>query len=271
MSNQFKQFIERRDVFGFEELDAEKEKEQDKPQDDDKPIKPFSTQWFVDVLSRQKIGGRIKSSSAFLDEIVWGEKKKQGSVRVRLTPNISVYIERLTDDLLGAPTWILKRVFKPKLEEYAGREEIVAKEVFAEVEQIFNEKIDSVSEEHNNFLTFVKRVSDRVKGSAPLIYDYQDTKEINKDYYIVYFNIRSAGVGKLLSKGHRSGSLSPEITIDINFNRERGLIHIIMATVSYGAEGQGWVVDIPYLDSWYAPSQSRDEIIDTLITTMKFY
>ncbi len=271
MGPQFRQFIERRDIFGFEELEAQKEKEEDKPQDDDKPIKPFSTQWFMDVLARKKIGGRLKPSSAFLDEVIWGEKKQQGTVRVRVTPNIGVYIERLTDDLLGAPTWILKRVFKPKLQEYAGREEEVAKEVFVEVEKVYNEAIDSTAEDHKNFLTFVKRLSDRVKAAAPLIYDYQDTKEVNKDYYIVYFNIRSAGIGKLLTKGHRSGSLSPEITIDINFNRERGLIHIIMATVSFGGEGQGWVVDIPYLDAWYAPSQTRDEIIDTIITSIKFY
>jgi hypothetical protein len=40
--------MERKDIFGFEELEAQKEKEEDKPQDDDKPIKPFSTQWFID-------------------------------------------------------------------------------------------------------------------------------------------------------------------------------------------------------------------------------
>lgn len=268
--DQFKLFIERKDIFGFEEIEAQKEKEQE-VEDDELPIRPFSTQWFMDVLSRKKINGRIKPTSAFLDEVVWGEKKKQGSIRVRLTPNLTVYIERLADDLLGAPTWVLKRVFKPKLKEYAGKEEIVAAEVFKEVEMIDHEAIDSCAEDTRNFLSFSKRLADRVRASAPLIYDYQDTKEVNKDYYIAYFSIRSGGVGKLLTKGHRSGSLSPEITIDINFNRERGLIHIIMATVSFGGEGAGWVVDIPYLDAWYAPSQKKDEIIDTVITSMKFY
>jgi len=255
------------DRWGFEEIEARKEKPE-KPQDDDKPIRSFNVQWMMDVLSRKKINGRIKATDAFLDHVTWGDM--DGAIRVRLTPNIEVMIERRTTDLEGAKTWVLKRFFKPKLEEYAGKEEEVSKEVFEEVEGLYKEAIDSASENYGNLLSLSKRMADRIRTHAPLIYDYQDTKEVNKDYYVIYFSIRNAGVGKLVSRSQR-GSLSPEVTIDVNFNREKGLIRVIISTVSYGAEGQGWEVDVPLLDSFYAPSQNKDEIIDTVLAAIRYY
>lgn len=267
----FKSFIEgNTDPFGFDELEKRKDNQDVVPREEEElPIRPFSVQWFSDVLARQKIHGRISSSHAFLDEVIWGEKKI-GSVRVRLSPNITIFIEKLTEDLLGAPTWVLKRVLRPKLREYAGKEEEVSYEVFEEVQNLYDQGIDSAAEKYDGLLTLTKRMADRVRTHAPLIYDYQDTKQVNKNYYIIYFSIRNAGVGKLVSRGQQT-TQSPEATIDVNFNQERGLIHVILTTVSIGGKGQGWEIDLPYLDGYFAPSQKKDEIINTILTALKYY
>lgn len=268
----FRLFTENRfkDVFGFDDIAARKEEEQkQKPQDEDKPIRAFNVQWMMDVLARKKLGGRVKATEAFLDHVTWGER--EGAVRVRLTPNIEVQLERRITDKEGATVWVLKRLFKPKLEEFAGKEEIVANEVFEEVEEVWQEAIPSAADEYKNLLHLSKRMTDRIRSHAPDLYDYQDTTQINKDYYILYFAIRNAGVGKLVSRSPSGGRFSPEVTVDVNFNREKGLLHIIVSTVSFGGEGSGWEVDLPWLDSWYAPSQKQDEIIDTVLTSIKYY
>jgi hypothetical protein len=267
----FKFFTEGKlDIHGFEDLAAKKEQEDGPPEDDELPIRSFNVQWMMDVLSRQKIGGRIRASEGFLDHVIWGEKR-QGAIRVHLTPNIEVFIERGITDKEGAFTWVLKAVFKPKLQEYAGKEEIVAREIFEHVEKLYNTPVDSASDDYDMLLHLTKRMANRIRTHAPLIYDYQDVKEVNQNYYIIYFSIRNAGVGKLVGRGPDSGRLSPEVTIDVNFNKERGLLHIIMATVSAGGKASGWEVDLPYLDSWFAPSQNRDEIIETVLTALKYY
>jgi len=265
----FRLFESGEDIFGFEDIEARKEKKEQES-DDELPLRAFNVQWMMDVLSRKKINKRIKSSDAFLDHVVWGNPKSDGSIRVRLTPNIEIYIERRTTDKEGAGVWILKRVFKPKLKEFAGQEEIVANDTFEEVEKLYDEKIDSAADEYDSLMSLAKRMATRIRSHAPLIYNYQDTKEVNKSYYIISFAIRNAGVGKLVTRGRTQGQ-SPEVTIDVNFNKERGLIHVILGTVSAGAEGSGWEVDLPYLDSWYAPSQDKDEIIDTVLTALKYY
>jgi len=262
----FKTFIET-DIFGFGEIEAKKRDEEEIP-DDDQPIRPFSVAWMMDVLARKKIGGRVKASHAFLDQVTWGEGKV-GSVRVKLTPNIAVFIERAVDDVQGQRTWVCKKVFKPNLKEYAGREEVVANDVFKEVEKLYDTKIDTATEEHDYLINLVKRMAARLKAVAPEIFVFQDVKEINQNYYVIYFSLKGVGVGKLATKGRRV-TQTPEATIDVNFNKERGLIHVILTTVTIGGEGDDWQLDIPYLDAFYAPSQNKDEIIDTVITALKY-
>jgi len=261
----FKLFLDNSDPFGFSAIESEKEAE--RPKDDDMPIRSFNSQWLMDVLSRKKVGGQIKASHTFLDEIIWGDKKI-GSMRVRLSPNINIFIEQLTQDLLGQQTWILKKIVRPNIKEYAEHEEIVANDVFDIVSSLYFEGIASADENYKGLLHLAKRMAGRIRGQSETFL-YQDIKEVNKDYYIIYFSLVNTGVGKLVNR--RRSAQTVEALIDLNFNRERGLIHLIFSTVSNQGEGQGWSLDIPWLDAWFAPSQGKDEIISTILRTLKFY
>ena len=266
--NVFKAYYES-DIFGFQDIDAKKALDMagDTPEDE-MPVKPFSVQWLMDTLARKSIGNRIKSNHAFLDQVQWGGNEI-GGVRVRLTPNITIFIERKIVDLEGTNTWILKNVFKPKLKEYAGKEEFVAADVFKSVEKIYFDKLE-VAAERYEVLNLAKRLSSRVRAHAPDLYIFQDIKEVRKDYYIVYFNLRGMGVGKLASRT-RNVTQTPEATIDVHFDKKRGVIHIIVSTVSIGQDGGDWEIDIPYLDAFYAPTQPKDDIIDTVLTALKYF
>ena len=257
------------DLFGFEDIEVKKSLDvADDSAEDEMPIKPFSVQWLMDTLARKKIGNQIKPTHAFLDQVQWGGNEI-GGVRVKLTPNITIFVERKINDLQGEPTWVLKEVFKPKLKEYAGREEFVAGDVFQTVEKIYFDDLEAPTKKYE-IINLVKRMSARVRATAPNMYIFQDIKEVNKNYYVIYFSLSASGVGKLASRT-RNVTQTPEATIDVNFDVERGLIHVILSNVSIGQEGGDWESDIPLLDSFYAPSQPKDEIIDTVVTALKYF
>ncbi len=267
--NVFKAFFET-DIFGFEDLEdkkAEKNPLRTSPEKDEMPVRPFSVQWLMDTLSRKRIGKSIKCNHAFLDKVQWG--KEDGAIRVRLSPNIMISVERLITDRKGHPTWILKKVFKPRISEYAGKEELVAKDVFEVVESLYYNQLEGAAE-HYPLKSLVLRMSGRSRASAPEIFIYEDIKEIRPDYFTIKFNLRGVGVGKLASR-IRQVNQTPAAIIDVNFNKERGLIHVIVGSVSIGGEGDDWAVDIPYLDAMFAPNQPKDEIIDTVLTTLKYF
>lgn len=253
------------DIFGFEELEDEK-KEREDPKDDS-PIRPFSSQWLMDSLARKKINGQIRANHAFLDQVVWGEKNIN-QVRVRLTPNLSIYVERRINDQEGEPTWIMKGYFKPNLRDYAGQEDLVAHDIFDLVEEVYYSPIDHTADYDVGPLA--RRMVGLFKGSAPDWLMYQDTKVVDRNHYIIYFALKGYGVGKLATRV-RQPTTTPEATIDVYFDKKRGLIRIILTTVTVGGEGDDWQIDIPYLDSFYAPTQKKDEIIQTVLTALKFH
>lgn len=269
---EFKYYYEN-DIFGFDDIDAKKKAEiADKEDKNDLPIKPFSIQWMMDVLARQKIGGRTASDHFFIDEVIFGDKKAIGSVRIKVTPNIIIHIQRQIQDMEGRRTWITKAVYKPDIKKYAGQEEQVAYDIFAEVEPIYFSDVEVPMENYEKLLPLTKRMLDRVRSKAPVLYTYMDTKEVSKDHYIIYFSLAAGGIGKLVSKRPHNAR-NPEAMIEMHYNRDRGLLHVILTTVAVGSgTGQGsWEVDIPYLDAWFSPQQHKDEIIDTVITSLKFY
>lgn len=262
--NLFKLFESDKDIFGFEDTRAKKEVI---PVKNDKPIKHFNVEWMMDVLSRKKLNNSISATDAFLDHVRWGNDV--GAVRIRLTPNIAIYIERLVRDAQGEKHWIMKRVFKANLEEFAGREEFISKEIFDETQQIYDEDVDRTYENYRSLLALTNLMATQVRTNVPDKYSYQDTKKVNDDYYIVYLSIANTGIGKLVSS--RRQGYYPEILVNINYKKEIGLIHIIVNPISYGIEGSGWQPDIPWLDAWYAPTQSKREIVDTVVSAIKYF
>jgi len=256
----FKLFTE--DLFGF---DAIEKRPTPQEEDDDLPIHPFSSEWFLDSLGRKKIGNRVPSQPQIIFGIInWD------TTRVRLTPNLNISIERQIEDLLGQKTWICKALFHPDLKKYAGKEDTVAEDVFQEVQKIYFEALDRPTETYN-LLLLTQRMASRVQHHLPSLYNYKSTIKKSENYYVISLAITNAGVGKITSMLPHL-ALSPEATIDVNFNEERGLVHIILTTVGISTKGEpGWELDVPMLDAFFAPSQNKDEIIEPVLTTIRYY
>jgi hypothetical protein len=267
--NNFKSYFENDnfDIFGFNQLEKERDNLSDKP-DDDMPITLFSVDWLMNSLARKRINN-VKANHDFLDEIYWGNKKV-GTIRVRLTPNTNVYIERLMADLEGNPIWICKRLFKIDQRDFQGKEDIVADDIFKEVIKIDSEKFEAAKADWKDLQLLVSKLVQRIRTAHGDIFMYQDVKKVRKNYYVIWFSIAGAGTGRLLHTGRRS-QRTPEATVDVAYDDVAGTIHIILSTVSGGDEGLSWEIDVPYLDAFYAPSQSREEIVDTIVTALKYY
>lgn len=263
----FKLYVEDSDPFGFEELDKSRDAK-DNPGDfqDDLPIVLFSIQWLMDSLSRKKLNN-VKATADFLDEVYWG-KKQAGTIRVRLTPNTNIYIERLMFDLTGASVWVCKSLFKIDQREFRGKEDVVANDIFKEVVRIDSENLEAAKKEYD-LQPLLNRLVSRIRTTHGSVFMYQDVKRVRKNYYVIWFSIVGSGTGKLLH-GRRTAR-SPEATIDIAYDDIGGMIHIILTTISGGGEGLSWEIDIPYMDAHFAPTQAKEEIVSSVVTALKYY
>src|SRR5581483_11557187 len=107
MTVNFQTWLEYRDVetmFGFQ---------QNIPKDDDDieselPVNLFSIQAFTDYLSRKHLDDK-ECFHPFLELVKWGTNT--GAIKVRVTPNFDIHVEKLSLDLESEPIWITKRVF----------------------------------------------------------------------------------------------------------------------------------------------------------------
>lgn len=260
-------YLHEHDIFGFDEIEAKK-KEVEVPEDEDLPIISFNVEWMMDSLSRKKLGS-IRAQHNFSDEIIWGNKEP-GAIRACITPNGNFFIDRMCIDLHGNIVWTCKKVFRLDLDNWKEKEDIVANDIFQEVRQVSFQQMDRADGEYKDLPYLTKRIAGRLRTIAPEMFIYEDIKEISDNYFIIYFTLRGAGVGKISRRLRRSAQ-TPEATIDIKYYKGRGYIRIILTTVSVGGEGQGWEIDIPYLDANFMPSQPKEEIVEAITTALKYY
>ena len=260
----FKRFTEVKDLFGF----AEKEKTPPelKPQDEN-PIKAFGMNEFLDRLARVKIGSHL-SHRTFEDQVQWG--KTDGALRARLTPNQGISVERLTADLNGQPLWITKKLFKIKTNEFAGHEDVVAKELGEQINHIAHEKLDSPVANYKGLHTLTAKMVERVKHNIHDMFVYQELKKVSENNYNILFSLMGAGVGKIVRRTGNSGGWTPAGIIDLSYNPERGSMKGILSTVSVDNDADPWEIDIPYFMGEFSPSQPMEEVIQAIVAGLKF-
>lgn len=260
MKLKFRNWLEAvEDIYGFEDKEPEDERV------DDLPIKSFSIHRLLNELSDYTIGELVCYRN-FVDQVQWGNEP--GALRVRLTPNLGVILERMTSDLQGKPFWITKKLFKLRNQEFAGRESTVAAEINHHIQEISKESLDSPSANYNLYPLAI-RLADRVKKHIHNMFIYEEFKKINENNYNILFSLVGAGVGRLLGSGNQTG-WTPAGIIDISYNPERGSIKGILNTISVDNDTDSWRIDVPYFLSEFAPSQPAEEIITTIVSGLKF-
>lgn len=254
-----------RDLFGFDdELNAAMVAKLRRP--DEKPIQHFNVNRMMNRLAENKVGTH-PAFQRFTNECQWGTRA--GSIRVRLGMQYTVYVERLVFDLEGDPKWITKKVFKININEYNGYDDAVADAIYDEVLKVYGDALDGPSRDYGTLEDLVDIVVDKAKTHGGEIFVFERVKKVNDDNYILVFGARGAGVGAL-QKTRSEGRINQYI-IDISFDRRAGMIHVVETTVQSGDEGTSWQLQPAFFEAYYTPTQDNHEVVETIITSMKYF
>lgn len=249
-----------RDLYGF----AAKEKPVKQPSE--LPIQPFYMSKLMTELARESVG-LLLPTRPFEDQIRWGYT--EGSIRVRLTPNQGVSIERLTSDLEGSPLWVVKHLLKIKTEEFVDHEDVVAKEIAEIAKELAYAPIDAAQKDYNKLYDLTKEVSKSLK-SVHDHFVYEEIKKVSENNYNIKLALTGAGVGRIAATGRRASRLSPYGIVDISYDPERGSIKGIVSTIDIAEEGGDWEIGLPYFLGQFSPMQSMEEISRVLSAGLKF-
>lgn len=260
----FRKFLESvEDLFGADK--APLDKNPGDHDDDDLPIRVFSISRLLERIQSRSIGF-LQPAIPFNDTIQWGEYA--GSVRVKISPNGNIAVERRIQDLTGEEIWITKNMFKINQEKFIGHEDTVADDIFEKAKKVYSGQLDSPTSDFKEFDGLVNRMAQRIQSNNPL-FMFNGIKKPEKNHSLICFTLRGVGVGKIVRK--MKGGPTPEAVVELKYNEKRGIFQTILTTYSIEGEGQSWEVDLPYFNGFFMPSQDTDEIIDCLSTLLKFY
>lgn len=247
-----------RELFGFPTP-----KPINKQETGDTPIRPFGRDKLMSELSKHKVGS-VFGESSMGTNVKWGTGV--GAVRIHMSPNHLITVDRLTDDLEGNPSWVIKKSAKVRYEEYAGRESVVAREVLDEVNLVAESQIDSASEDCD-----LERIVRRTKYMTERLTGVFRLEEVIKDgphRRTLQFGVTNYGVGQLVSQDTPGGILAAYI--EVAFLPKRGLIKGTFATVTVDERSNAATIQVPYFVGFFAPSQNPQEIAQVLTNGVRF-
>jgi hypothetical protein len=255
----FKNWLENTDIFGFEK-DITKQKDQKLS---DTPIKRFDLEKMMECLAERNLNGKI-AKSLFINQIQWGEGV--GAVKIWSGTGLQIGIERLGINLESRPVWVMKKFFQVNRAGYGGHEDKVAKELFEYIESIDRQPIDSPKKEYNDLEKLVVNTANKLRRSANDIFIYEGIKKVSPNNYIIKMELRGHGV----ERRHQQRVI--QNVTDMSYNPQTGVIRLINANVENHVGGSvDWTIMPSDMDWNFFPTQSGDEIADTITTNIKWY
>lgn len=255
------------DLFGFDDnMNADKIAALRVP--DDKPIMAFQINQMMEDLADHRLGVR-HGFQRFSNQTQWGTTP--GAIRVVVGSQHTIHIERLIHSLQGDPTWLTKKVFRVNLAEYSKNYQPVAEAIYDQVSNVFKEGLEGPEKNYNReaLSDLVDDIIDKFKERGHDIFIFDKIKKVDENNYIIQFDARGGGVGALF-KNHSEARIN-QFLINISFNEEHGLLHTMLATVQTGDEGSSWELTPSIFEGWYSPKQRPNEIVETILTAMKYF
>lgn len=235
----------------------------------DLPVERLNVERVVELLSRYDLGSK-KPSVRFFNECRWGDHA--GSVRAVITPRLNVKIQKLHHDREGNETWVMKRYFFIDDYNYAGKEDVVALEIFEEIRDVNEEMLEAPGEFKLEEL--VKSLGNRMNTleSASLM-PVHTVKKVSENEYNLYYYLRGGGATGLYGSGTTKNVM--EVIVSLSEQKKTGLIKgivTVVSNVSSGSKGGGdWVMQPADFEEYFMPSQGKKEIIETIMTALKTY
>lgn len=266
---QFKKWLNEsyEDLFGFDDnMSAEAIAKLRKP--DEKPIMHFQVNQMMEDLADHRLGAK-HGFQRFVNQTQWGTTP--GAIRVVVGSQHTIYIERLLHSLLGDPIWTTKRVFRINLSEYSRNYQPVSEAIYNQVSEIFKEGLEGPEKQYDSeaLADLVDDVVDKIKERGHDIFIFDKVKKVNDTNYIIEFDARGGGVGALFTTSNNARI--NKFLINMSFNENHGLIHTTLASVQSGDEGTSWELTPSIFEGWYSPKQRPKEIVETILTSMKYF
>ncbi len=268
----FRLWLEKTNIFGFDEDDYEVQLPYRPgkvplkgPQD--LPVERLNVQRVIEQLAKNDLGTR-KANSRFFNECQWGENRP-GAIRAVITPKINVKIQRLHHDLEGNPVWIMKKYFFIDDGNFAGKEDVVALEIFDQVRKINDEQLEAPKRDIN-----IKDLVETLSGklgtleSTTLLPGHQ-VKKVSENEYCLFYYLRGTGASTYF--GSRNTRNIMEVVVNVSRDKHTGLIKTIISVVNTEDEGVSWQLQPADFNELFMPTQGKKEIIESIITALKTY
>lgn len=256
----FKKFLEATDIFGFDHKRSGDDQDEKMSEN---PINSFNLESMMDILKTKTIGNK-KARVKFVNEISWGDEP--GSVKLDIDPGSTFYIKRLNKDKKGNNVWVSKKMFQLNRHGYGGLEDIVAEEIYNELEKVYEGSIDSPVSEYSDLENLTHKIYNKATKVMKNIFIPEGIKKLNDNAYIIKMGVRGHG---LETYGHNRVEQNQTL---VSYDPECGTIRINNYNIeSPVGKAHSWKLNPLDLDLYCFPTQSRDEISELVAIHYKYY
>lgn len=261
----FKKWLNEHDIFGFE---REISTVQDDKYGEEMPIVGFNTNAVIDRLSNYNLSiGR--PFSRFPSEVQWGTQP--GAIRVMWTPKLNIKIQRFHHDREGNPLWIMKKFFFVDDDHFGGKEEIVADDVFEQVKLVSEQQLDAVMENNDvKFENLVYSLAAKLRQQPYQVIEFNNAKKLNENEYDLSFWLRGGGTGTITGKSHGQRP-ALALIVKLAYNERAGYIKSIAEMIQTSDDTANWEIQPAEFEGYYLPTQNKNEIIDSIVTALKWF
>lgn len=258
----FKHFFEATDIFGFAPKNQSDSVEKADPFFTN-PIKQFNVELMMDLLSQKSLGA-YEPNKPFLHEICWGNQP--GAIKLEIDTGYTFFIKQLGIDRQGSPRWVTKKMFQLNRQGYGGTEDIVAQEIFEQLEKCISANIESPKNDYQDLQNLVDHIYKKAIRNSKSIFIPEGIRKLSDDAYIIKFGVRGHG---LEAKGHQRVEQNQTL---ISYDRDAGTLRVTNYNIeSPVGKRHSWKLKPNDLDLYFFPTQDRDEISETIAVHMKYY
>lgn len=256
----FKEWLiaEKHDIFGFEKKIMP---EPPKPADEN-PVHQVDIEQMMEMLAKHKIAEK-RPFVKFVNEVHWGTGT--GALRVWLGTGLNMMIDRKIVDLEGQERWITKRIFQINQTGYGGHEDAIVQEVLNQLEWIDEQQLDSPKADFDELEGLVATMASKIRRTARDIFIFEGVMQVDVNTYIIRLGVRGQGV-----EAQDQQRVEENQTV-IHFNKDTGVIRLTNYNVESPVGSHKWELLPNDTDIYFAPTQARDEITETIANTLHWY
>lgn len=260
----FRQWLESRDIFGFEGKREERPREVDED-----PIVPMNAEVIIETMLGTDIEGR-KAFSDYPDQIQWG--REPGAMQMVISPlgSFKSIVRKLQTNLKGENVWVCKKIipYKDIMHSNVRFDEAFAMDLFEQIEKISKGGMEAPVYDYNGLESLVLKIANRCvrKDVMPEIFVFRGVRAIKKnENYVIFFEPRGQGV-------EAPGSARVEqFMIDMSYDGKTGMVRSFGHDVQSPTRGHVWYPQPSEWDEYFSPAQSPTEISEAIAAALGTY